>query len=367
MYSTFQEDGSFQITMRRSTANKIIWIYWRCFFLVFTLFVAISGGAQNLASRRSPAKSEDNAAQPQADPNAISVRNAFAQPSGDNSIASFKDRGRVRANIDASPRSPVNKLIVELLDKMPTGGGYRASSDSIQKLEYAIKKEEDHLTVDAAVAKPSFCSSATYLVFVSAVEELNRRGQIHFEPGVAEKLLVSGQHDGVGVWGRWNANGPGTARLFEELHLGHNFTSIEEAQGGDFLKIFWNDQIGAKEFGHSVVYLGRGLNSEGVEVVRYWSSNKKGGYGRAEVPRSKIKQMLFSRLDYPDQINQIGDGLKPDEYLASMLIRSSTPEEMKKMVGITASEIADPIPATSVGKKTKSNGTDLKVDRKKEQ
>jgi hypothetical protein len=342
-------------------------IFWRCFFWVFTLFVAISGGAQNLAARRSPAKSEETPAQSQADLDEMSVRNALAQPSGDNSAASFKDRGRVQVNNDALPRSPVNKLIVELVDKMPTGGDYRASSDSIQKLEYAIKKEGDHLSIDAAVAKPSFCSSATYLVFVSALEELNRQGKIHYELGVAEKLIVSGQHDGVGVWGRWNANGPGTARLFEELHLGHNFTSIEQAQAGDFLKIFWNDQIGAKEFGHSVVYLGHRLNSEGIEVVRYWSSNKKGGYGRAEVPRSKIKQMLFSRLDYPDRINQIGDGLKPDEYLASMLIRSSTPAEMKRMVGIPESAITDPIPAVSVGKEIKGNGTDLKVDRKKEE
>jgi hypothetical protein len=225
---------------------------------------------------------------------------------------------------------------------MPAGGEYRASSESIQKLESAIKKEGNHLAIDASVAKPSFCSSATYLVFVSTLEELNRRGQIQFEEGAAEKLLVTGQHDGFGVWGRWNANGPGTARLFAELYLGHNFTSIEKAQAGDFLKIFWNDQIGAREFGHSVIYLGHGPNSAGVEVVRYWSSNKKGGYGRAEVPRSKIKRMLFSRLDYPERINQIRNGLKPDEYLASMLVRSSTPEEVKKMVGIPASATADP-------------------------
>ena len=77
--------------------------------------------------------------------------------------------------------------------------------------------------------------------------------------------------------------------------------------------------------------------------------------------------MLFSRLGYPDRINQIGDGLKPDEYLASMLIRSSTPAEMKKMVGIPESTITDPIPAVSVGKETKGNGTDLKSDREKEE
>jgi hypothetical protein len=77
-----------------------------------------------------------------------------------------------------------------------------------------------------------------------------------------ENLLIRGQGDGVGIWGRWNANGPGTARLFEELHLGKNFTSFEEARPGDFMKIFWNDNIGGTESGHSVIYLGRGSPKE---------------------------------------------------------------------------------------------------------
>jgi hypothetical protein len=265
-----------------------MWIYRFCVFSVFTLAIAVSGGAQSLAS------------------------------------------------------SATNRLVVEMIARMPVGGEYRASSESIRKLESAIRREGNHLAVDAAAAKPSFCSSATYLVFVSALEEMDRRNQIRFEEGVAEKLLVTGQHDGFGVWGRWNANGPGTARLFAELHLGHNFTSIDKAQPGDFLKIFWNDQIGVKEFGHSVIYLGHGPSSTGFELVRYWSSNKRGGYGQAEVPQSKIKRMLFSRLDYPERINQIRNGLRPDEYLASMLVRSSTPEEMKKMVGIPASATGDP-------------------------
>jgi hypothetical protein len=145
------------------------------------------------------------------------------------------------------------------------------------------------------------------------------------------------------------------------FHLGPNFTSVEQAQPGDFLKIFWNDQIGFKEFGHSVVYLGHGLNNEGIEVVRYWSSNKKVGYGRAEVPRSKIKKMLFSRLAYPEQINRIRDGLNPDEYLAFMLIRSSSSEEMKEMVGIPASPVAEPAPAAHVDQELKVNSQHPRV------
>ena len=317
-------------------------IYRCCVFSVFSLVVAVSGGAQSLAKRLSPMRYAEASEQSQADLGTGSLPNTLAERSGDNSAASF--RGAVRVQFsggDALPSSAINRLVVQTINRMPAGGEYRASSESIQKLESAIKKEGNHLAIDASVAKPSFCSSATYLVFVSTLEELNRRGQIQFEEGAAEKLLVTGQHDGFGVWGRWNANGPGTARLFAELYLGHNFTSIDKAQAGDFLKIFWNDQIGAREFGHSVIYLGHGPNSAGVEVVRYWSSNKKGGYGRAEVPRSKIKRMLFSRLDYPERINQIRNGLKPDEYLASMLVRSSTPEEVKKMVGIPASAKTD--------------------------
>ena len=328
----------------KSRRNKnIMCIYRCCVFSVFALVVAVSGGAQSLAKRLSPMRSAEASDQSQADLDTISLDNTLAERSGDNSTASFRSAVRVQGGGgDALRSSAINRLIVDMTNRMPAGGEYRASSESIQKLESAIKKEGNHLAIEAAVAKPSFCSSATYLVFVSTLEELDRRRRIQFEEGVAEKLLVTGQHDGFGVWGRWNANGPGTARLFAELYLGHNFTSIEKAQPGDFLKIFWNDQIGVKEFGHSVVYLGHGLNSEGIEVVQYWSSNKKGGYGRAEVPRSKIKRMLFSRLDYPERINEIRNGLKPDAYLASMLVRSSTPEEMKKMVGIPASATADP-------------------------
>jgi hypothetical protein len=339
-------------------------IYQWCVILVVTAVLETSTAAETPATSVSSRTSEETSEQPQTDPNAISGRNALAQPSAEKPTRSMHGTATVKTNA-------YNNLILEMIDTMPIGGDYRASTDSIQKLEAAIKKEGNEITINSSSATPSFCSSATYLVFVSTLEKLNRQEEIQFNPGIPEKLLVTGQHDGVGVWGRWNANGPGTARLFGELGLGHNFTSIEEAQAGDFLKIFWTDQIGAKEIGHSVIYLGHRQNSEGIELVRYWSSNKKGtyaegGYGKAEVPLSKIKQMLFSRLEDPNKINNIGDGLKRDEYLASMLINSSTPEEMKRMVGIRRSAGADAIPVSSVSKEKGANGIDLKVDREKQ-
>jgi hypothetical protein len=352
--------------MKRSTANKNQCLCRRRFHLSLALVIGIFVDGQSRGRCQSAVKSEQTSEPSQAELDAISVRNALAQPSGEKSNVSSPGRIQVRARSDVLPTSATNNVILEMIDRMPTGGDYRASFDSIHKLESAIQKEGDDLIIDPAVAEPSFCSSATYLVFVSTLEELNRRKQIQFAPGVPEKLLVTGQHDGVGVWGRWNANGPGTARLFAELHLGYNFDSIEQAERGDFLKIFWNDQIGSKEFGHSVIYLWHGVNSEGIEVVQYWSSNKKGGYGRAEVPRSKIKRMLFSRLEYPERINQIGNGLKPDEYLASMLIRSSSPTEMNEMVGIIAAPGADPVlgPGVERKKEGKTNAADPRGDQK---
>jgi hypothetical protein len=327
---------------------------------VLTIVAGFAGGAQNALTDPSGTESAEVSGQFQSETNAMSLRNALARPAADNPSVSVNDRANVQFFGSDFSSSEISRLVVAMTERMPTGGGYRASSESIGRLESAIKAVGGHLVIDPATAEPSFCSSATYLVFVSTLEELNRQRKIQFEPGVAEQLLVSGQRDGEGVWGRWNANGPGTARLFAELRIGRNFTSIEQAQQGDFLKIFWNDQIGAKEFGHSVVYLGRGRNRDGVEVVEYWSSNKKGGYGRAAVPVSKIKRMLFSRLESPERINQIGVGLKPDRYLAAMLTRSSTPREMEEMVGIFSTGTSGLAPSRGSNIGSKFNATDLK-------
>jgi hypothetical protein len=273
--------------MKRSTGSRSLRIYLR-----FTVFVLMLVGvnfvsAQNLAKRRGPlsTKSEEPSELSPSDPDATSQHNALAMPDDQNSAAPLV-REPIHARSDDSPRSEIDKLIVQMIAKMPKGGEYHASRESTGKLAAAIRVKGDILDIDCQVARPSFCSSATYLLFVSVLEQLNKKKQLSFKPGVPEMLLVSGQHDGVGVWGRWNANGPGTARLFEELLLGNNFTSIDQAEPGDFLKIFWNDQIGSKEFGHSVIYLGRGDNG----TVKYWSSNKKGGYGPAEVPQSKTSE-----------------------------------------------------------------------------
>jgi hypothetical protein len=363
MWNGIQEDGSSLNTMKKSIDSKGLRIYLPFAVFALMLFGASSANAQNLAVRRNApsAESDGSPKVSPSDPDSTTQHNAVLTQEDQKPLSPLV-RESIHAESNNLPRSEINKLIVKMIERMPTGGEYRASRESTERLATAIRAKGNELDIDCQLAKPSFCSSATYLLFLSVLEQLNENKAFTFKQGVPEMLLVKGQQDGDGVWGRWNANGPGTARLFEELQLGNNFTSIDQAEAGDFLKIFWNDRIGSREFGHSVVFLGRGNNGS----VIYWSSNKKGGYGCAEVPQTKIKRTLFSHLSDPSRINQIRYAPRTEEYLASMLGRSSTPEEMYEKVGVKESATAEPIPAWRVGKNVKPNETDSKTGERQQ-
>ena len=231
----------------------------------------------------------------------------------------------------------INTLIQQIVQEMPSGGAYRANAAALAALRRAIGEADSLLVIHPPQAVPSFCSGGTYLVFLSALARLNQQGRLTLDNAAVAALLVQDhQADGAGVWGRWNSNGPGTARLFYEADLGRNFTSFDDAEPGDFLKIFWNTEIGAHESGHSVVYLGKVTRPQG-EFVSYWSSNQPNGFGFAEVPRQRIKRALFSRLEHPEAIRRVTALPPRDAYLAAMLKRSSTEEEMFRMVGVAES------------------------------
>lgn len=234
-------------------------------------------------------------------------------------ICAAAQEPRVRTRADAG----LNQLVLNAVGHMPAGGGYSTSSQANQRLAAAIRLDARSLVLAPQVAQPSYCSGATYQVFLAVIDQLIRRGSIAADAPALQALLVHGQRDGEGVWGRWNANGPGTARLFAEAGLGRNFTDWSEARPGDFLKVWWNDEIGMRERGHSVVFLG----AEGGEVL-FWSSNKPGGYGRRSVPRSQVKWAVFSRFEHADALAHLPSLPKTDTYLASMLTRPSSRAEV---------------------------------------
>lgn len=99
------------------------------------------------------------------------------------------------------------------------------------------------------------------------------------------------------------------------------------------MKIFWNEHIGAKESGHSVVYLGRSVENNGP-VVRYWSSNQDAGYGFAQVPQDRVKRVVFSRLTSPEGIIRAGGLPQVDRYLGSLLTHASPEKDMLRLIGL---------------------------------
>lgn len=212
---------------------------------------------------------------------------------------------------------------------MPLGGEYSTSSLAMEHLEKAVTIIDTKLTVAPNKAEPSFCSGATYLVFLKTLSLLQTEQKITLSPAVLEMLLPKNTPDGEGLWGRWNANGPGTARLFSALKLGPNFSNIALAQPGDFLKIFWSDAVGAREHGHLVIFLGTEKKGN-LNTITFWSSNKSTrGYGKKSVPLARVHRMIFSRLTMPQNMRDAVSLPKSDSYLASLLSRPSSAEEMK--------------------------------------
>jgi hypothetical protein len=224
-----------------------------------------------------------------------------------------------------------NALVLAQVQAMPAGGRYAANATALARFAQAVEVRDGAICVKPAGTAPNFCSEATYLVFLKTIAGIRFRPQL--EPAVLKALCVVRQADGHGVWGRWNANGPGTARLFYELGLGRNFEDFAQARPGDFMKIFWTREVGCRERGHSVIYLGSELRG-GVEVVRFWSSNLPGGYGEKAVPRTKIAYAVFSRLEHPEALARLPGLADADRYLSQLGSEPSSVSEVRTLTGM---------------------------------
>lgn len=236
----------------------------------------------------------------------------------------------------------INTAVIQAVRSMPRGGGYATTSVAVSHFSAALRMQEGSLVVNPEVATPSFCSEATYLVFLKTLLILQQEKKLSLHPSTLSALLPDHQLDGQGFWGCWNANGPGVARAFHRWDLGFSFTDLHAAQPGDFLKIFWTDAIGALEHGHLVVYLGQERKGNAI-YLHCWSSNTSDGYGTRSYPLAKMHHLIFSRLSTPQSLEQSTHLTnKPlrdftDSYLGSLLSsRSTSWAEVLQLCGIVS-------------------------------
>ena len=254
-----------------------------------------------------------------------------------------------------------NSLLLKEIAGISNGGGYAANNTGMLAFNSAFGMNGNTLVINRSKARPSFCSGAAYLVLLSTLQSWDTKSLIpknawtNLRPYAAPGMAYPYQDDGVGAWGRANSNGPGMAVLIKKLGAGRNYYIGNRseyssdaaywsvwgiAEPGDFLKIFRDNEIGAKEKGHMVVYLGRkyAVDENGArdDLIYYWSSQKAtNGFGIASCRASAIYRGVLTKITAPDRFASAGN-LSPtskDSWLASLLgSRRADAEEMKSHI-----------------------------------
>lgn len=245
---------------------------------------------------------------------------------------------RTHRDSSLSPAHPWWKSVQSSIMSMQRhgAGGYSTAEQAKQALvdSFQWSSLQRRPVFEPMVARPSFCSSAVWIVTLSALldwEEKNRRRVIC--PDAWQALMPKLVKDGEGPWGYANANGPGFALLVHRLGAGVNFTDWSLARPSDVLKIWWNDHIGGRERGHLVIL----VKDEG-DTACVWSSHiardgQPAGYGIRRIPKSAMKRVLFTRITRPSAFNR-AHKLPDDSWLTDLMTRDTTWSECVRRCGI---------------------------------
>ena len=227
--------------------------------------------------------------------------------------------------------------VLRCIQKMPRGGGYSGTPETVNALVGNViqwNEKKQKLTIQPHRAQPSFCSGACYLVLLQALQMWEQHSGKRLSPQAWKAFAISiDQADGHGIWGRANANGPGFAKLVADVGAGINFTDVKQARPGDFLKIFWTPNIGRKERGHLVVYLGT-VQQGGKTHIKYWSANKPEGYGIKTAPLHNTHNLIFTRITTPQAFNKTPQLPPTDAWLEAMLRQDFSFAEVRRKCNI---------------------------------
>jgi hypothetical protein len=246
-----------------------------------------------------------------------------------------------------------NAMILDIIRGIPTGGGYSLRSRTVEMPTITSHNiGGGHWEMRVYDGRPSHCTGATYGVYAHLVALLHNSGAIHLSPDQLRSLAVlktmpdgTARVDGEGPFAIFNSNGAGAAALLKHTGTGFSFRDdkLIYARPGDFVKLFWNENVGSNERGHQAIYTGR-RTVAGRNMVCFWSSQHqrrkrrgghtealyfpasetgkvKNGYGEVCRPRSDIKEMVFSRVTC---MEHLAAGL--EEMAAKAAARGGTPD-----------------------------------------
>lgn len=179
-------------------------------------------------------------------------------------------------------------------------------------------------------ARPSFCSSACYLLLLKALEIWNYERS---KPVISERAWLAlmpriGQHDGDGPWGWANANGPGFAMLVHSLGAGVNFEDWSPGPAGRFHEDFLDGPHRPQGI-RAPDGAGEGWRRRGDFLV----FQRPDGYGSKTVPKSKIKRVIFTRITRPERFN-LAPSIGHNAWLASLLKQDVSMKEVRSHCGM---------------------------------
>jgi hypothetical protein len=283
-------------------------------------------------------------------------------------------------------------MILEIIRSLPTGGGYSLNADRVQLPTVTAQNiGGGHWEMKVYDGHPSHCTSAAYAVYARLAAVLHNGGKISLSADQIHSLEVikrmpdgTSLVDGQGAYGIFNANGAGVAAFLQHTGTGMSFRDdkLAYARPGDFLKLFWNENVGASESGHQTIYTGRRVTA-GRDMICFWGSQRQNrkkraggtealyfpaeagrevqdGYGEVCRPRSDVKAMVFSRVTCMEHLASGLDDMAAkseavggapdvfvDDYLYSLRKTSSNQATLDRMYDISASpdSLADVTPA----------------------
>jgi len=268
------------------------------------------------ASAPSPAAPPELSSPPQRNDNSTAPHKFLStQPALENSHPAHHLH---HFDLFAAHTTPINQAILRAIDKVQStaldGGKYFIgihATPAESPIGYPLRLYNSPLLDPPR--KSSYCSGATYTVFIETLNSLYPNGAEKISSDRLESLRMqekdgSRREDGVQFWGHWNDDGFGNHfALVQYSGMGEPIDP-KNALPGDFVNINWKSGLG-----HSAIFLSFFTDENGTKRILYFSSQPAtNGLGDQSSPLDKITTVKFVRLTHPDRVFDFNPATKVD-------------------------------------------------------